>query len=210
MFDNVPEHVEGHEKALEAFQKVFFPVATGGWGPVGILFTSRLATLRGPTFLGEVTTIDVLRLPEADAVDFLLTGTIADDMAVHLVADSQAAAKELVSKENLDGLPLAIAAVRGQIIYMGVTVAEYLVEFKLRKVDGGVKMVSIALGSALDHAREDGAMAYVLAVTAYVGPDQITMELMGNDREAVQRICRLSLLWKDSGKRGTDCIRCTG
>ena len=86
---------------------------------------------------------------------------------------------------------------RGQIIYTGVTVAEYLVEFKLRKVDGGVKMVSIALGSALDHAREDGAMASVLAVASYVSADQITMELMGNDREAVQRICRLSLLRKE-------------
>jgi hypothetical protein len=33
-----------------------------------------------------------------------------------LIADSQAAAKELVSKNNLDGLPLAIVAVRHEII----------------------------------------------------------------------------------------------
>ena len=85
----------------KGFPKGVFLVATGGWGPVGILFTSRLATLRGPTCLGEVTTVDALRLPEPDAIDFLLTGTIVDDMADHMVANSQAAAKELVSKENL-------------------------------------------------------------------------------------------------------------
>ncbi len=190
VFDNVPEQVDDKE-GPDAFKPWFF-ADQHGEGRGKILMTTRHASYGGTTVLGYIKKVDLESLPQDVAVEMLLADIVTP-------SNMMEAAKELVSKAYFDGLTLAIATANSIIREKSFSVQQYLDEIK-EEIEKGLfsknvvnRAVETAIRDALNYARQAQAVEHALNVAAFVNPDRMSLSLLGGNRGALNRLCKLNL-----------------
>ncbi len=188
LFDNVPEFV-GTTEGPEAFEPLFFPIRPGETSSNGrILFTTRHESYNGETYLGYITKVEVKTLEKREAAEFLL-------LNVGTNCVWKRAAERLVSKAYFDGLPLAIKTARNELIAESMDVKVYYEQVKTGSRNEVGRVVKENIQGSLDYARrKEHSVAHALNLAAFESPDQIPLSRLGNDKPAVQFLCKLNLL----------------
>lgn len=184
------------DAGIDIFKKWFFPLPLEGWGQGRILITSRSNKYRGETVLGDISRVKLTPM-NTDEAELMILKLLYDPEAESELWDAEKEyARVLVGKNYLDGLPIAITAVAGQIRDTTSTIKDYLEAFP-PEVSGSLwkERIYEALKRAIEHAIDKG-FGRELTIAANAGnPDLIDeAEFDEGSASALRELCKLQLL----------------
>lgn len=223
VYQNLPGGMGGLQGPA-GVKPYFFPTSDTSseeWSQGRILCTTRYPSFSGTTCLGNITGLKINRLDEQSATKMLISNTVFNanlqsgrenlnsPKRQEIRKDAEKIAKKLVSPNYLDGSPLMIATVVGQICTSGVTLRDYYSKLKFQvatalemsgygtgKVQAMVKRdtaMSVCLELAIENAHAQG-LTDIVSAAAFLNGDNIQIELLGSNYERVQKLCAMNLL----------------